>query len=67
MKYDKRAIKRVLTEKGMTVIALSEQTGLTRAALYMIARGAVTPKATTLARIASALEVPIERFFKRAA
>ena len=67
MKYDRRALKRLLSEKRITVLDLAAQSGMTRAALYMIARGAVTPKATTLARIASVLDVPIERFFKRAA
>jgi len=67
VKYDRRALKRLLSEKRITVLDLAAQSGMTRAALYMIARGAVTPKATTLARIASVLDVPIERFFKRAA
>ena len=67
MKYDRRALKRLLSEKRITVLDLAAQSGMTRAALYMIARGAVTPKATTLAKIASVLDVPIERFFKRAA
>jgi len=67
VKYDRRALKRLLSEKRITVLDLAAQSGMTRAALYMIARGAVTPKATTLAKIASVLDVPIERFFKRAA
>ena len=67
MRYNRRALKRLMVERGIDARVLATRTGLTHQGIYTLARGMAEPKASTLGRLASALEVPVEAFFTRKA
>jgi transcriptional regulator with XRE-family HTH domain len=61
---DPGAALRVLRERrGLTIAALARQVGLSAAAISQIESGAVQPSVMTLRRLATALGVPVFRFF----
>lgn len=57
-------IKEVREEKGWTQEELAEKIGYERSIVAKWERGSMKPYAETLAIIATACEVPIERFYK---
>lgn len=65
--YDKRALRRLLVAAGIDEMEIAERSGLKRQTVNYIARGMTVPRATTLAKIASALGVSVEAFFARKA
>ena len=64
MKYDKRALRRIRTAKGLSRDQVAEVTGLALTTVMYIDRGITAPKAETLAALATALEVPVAAFFR---
>ena len=52
-------IARLRLDRGMTQAALAERVGVSRVAFGKIERGAVMPRAGTLAALAAVLEVPV--------
>lgn len=63
MRYDSRALRRLLAERGLSASDLAARVRITRQAVSAIARGSVTPNARTLAKLAHALGVPVGAFF----
>ena len=63
MTYDPRALKRLMKKYDVKPQALADLTGLTTQGIYTLARGAGEPRASTLGRLASALDVKLEAFF----
>ena len=62
-RYDKRALPRLMLEKGFSVPGLAEKSSLTRQAVADLKRGAREPKAGTIAGLSTALGVsPAELF-----
>jgi transcriptional regulator with XRE-family HTH domain len=57
-------IQALRTKRGLTQQKLAEKTGLSRGFLARLERGRHDPAATTLAKIARALRVPISSLFK---
>lgn len=64
MRYNKRFLRRVMTERDLTGDALARKSGITRQTIHAIARGA-EPKASTLGKLAAALSVDVDDFFIR--
>lgn len=67
MKYDYRIVKRLMVQREMNARQLGARAGLTHQAIYLIIGGRTEPKASTLGKLAVALEVPVDAFFKKAA
>lgn len=65
LRYDRRALKRLRAERQITLEALARSMRMTHPALSYIERGMTEPKASTLAKLASALDVPVDAFFVR--
>lgn len=65
MKYDRRALRRLMTRRGVDLGTLAQQTRLSRVGLRMIEKGVAIPNAGTLARVATALRVPVGAFFEK--
>jgi transcriptional regulator with XRE-family HTH domain len=63
MKYDPKALRRIRAAKGLTLDELAASARLTKAGVSYIERGMVHPKASTLAKLATALGVGIAEFF----
>lgn len=56
-------VRTLRKEKGLTLAALSDRTGLSPAIVSQIERGLANPSFTTLAQLAHGLEIPVGRFF----
>lgn len=56
-------LKKILSQRRLSVLALSRMTGITQANLSNIANGKVSPKVEILERIAKALNIPITELF----
>lgn len=64
VRYNRRALKRLLGERGLRPDAVARQARLSRQTVYYIVLGATVPKADTLAKIATALGVGVDSFFQ---
>ncbi|NCB01968.1 MAG: XRE family transcriptional regulator [Spirochaetia bacterium] len=53
------AIQHILTEKNITISAVSRESGLTRSYIYKVLSGRHSPTIYTLSRFAEALEMPL--------
>jgi transcriptional regulator with XRE-family HTH domain len=58
-------IKEVLGEKGISLTALAEASGIEKSNLSAIANGKKNPTVDTLEKIANGLGVPISRLFEK--
>ncbi|MCS5497883.1 cupin domain-containing protein [Cnuibacter physcomitrellae] len=56
-------VKNLRKERGLTLAALSETTGLSPAIVSQIERGLANPSFSTLVQIAHGLDIPVGRFF----
>lgn len=63
IKFDKRALRRLRTAKGLDVTTLAARAGCTKQNVSLIDRGLVEPKVSTLAKLAQSLEAVPEQFF----
>ncbi|UCR89033.1 helix-turn-helix domain-containing protein [Mycetocola spongiae] len=59
-------VRTLRKERGLTLNALSETTGLSPAIVSQIERGLANPSFTTLAQLAHGLEIPVGKFFSAA-
>lgn len=57
-------LRQLRTERGKSMRALAQASGLSTNALSMIERGRTSPSVSTLYKLAGALEVPITAFFR---
>jgi transcriptional regulator with XRE-family HTH domain len=64
MKYNRRALRRVLREQGRDIVEVARQAGLARQTVHFLARGMTVPNVTTIAALATVLNVPITVFFE---
>lgn len=67
MKYDKRALRRLRTEKGLTRDEVARLAKLGSRTIYYLDKGMTSPRADTLARLATGLGVSVTAFFVDAA
>ena len=58
-------LKEVLDEKNMSLVSLSEKTGIEKGNLSAIANNKKNPTVETLAKIAGALNIPITELFEK--
>lgn len=58
-------IRKLRTQKGLSLRALAEQCGISANAISLIERGDNSPTVSTLHQLARALEVPITDFFEQ--
>jgi len=65
LRFDRSATKRLRRERGLTVKELARAARLSDVGVGLIERGAVDPKASTLAKLAMALGVTVDAFFIR--
>ena len=63
MRYNKRFLRQVMLERTLTVDDLARESGMTRQAIYSIAKGAAEPKASTIGKLARALGLDANAFF----
>jgi transcriptional regulator with XRE-family HTH domain len=63
IKYDRRALRRIRLQRAITLQDLAVKAGMTPNAVGYIDRGVVDPKVSTIAKIATALEVDVREFF----
>lgn len=61
--YDRRAIKRFMVARDLDRKELAQRARLAVNTIHYLCLGVTEPKASTLARIATVLEMPIEAFF----
>lgn len=61
--YDRRAVKRIRTARGLDVATLAKRTRVSSNTIYLYERGGAEPKAGILAKLAVALEQPVTAFF----
>jgi transcriptional regulator with XRE-family HTH domain len=66
VKYDKGALKRLMAARGIGPTEVAALTGLARPTVSMISVGVTTPRADTLAKLARALGVQVQAFFRAA-
>jgi transcriptional regulator with XRE-family HTH domain len=59
-----RRLRELRTERGISIRALAEQSGLNVNTLSLIENGKTSPSVSTLQQVAAALEVPINAFFE---
>lgn len=59
-----KTITKIRKSKGFSQDRLSLEGGVSRGVLYRIETGQSDPQATTLAKIAEVLDIPIGRFFE---
>ncbi len=57
-------ISKLRKARGMGQDQLTQSAGLSRGAISRIENGLVDPQATTLAKVAGALEIPISKLFE---
>ena len=53
-------------KKGISILKLSNETGISRSHLYYIESKKISPTIETLNKIAIALEIPLKDFFTKA-
>lgn len=58
-------LKEVLDEKDMSLVSLSEKTGIEKGNLSAIANNKKNPTVETLSKIASALEISVTELFEK--
>lgn len=58
-------LKEVLDEKNMSLVSLSEKTGIEKGNLSAIANNKKNPTVETLSKIANALEISITELFEK--
>lgn len=58
-------LKEVLDEKNMSLVSLSEKTGIEKGNLSAIANNKKNPTVETLSKIAGALNIPITELFEK--
>lgn len=56
-------IRRIRTDRGLTLEALAQRSGLSLASVQRIETGRQDPRAEALRKLASALEVPVADLF----
>ena len=59
-----RRLRKLRTERGISIRSLAEQSGLNVNTLSLIENGKTSPSVSTLQQVAAALEVPINAFFE---
>lgn len=59
-----RRLRELRTERGISIRALAEESGLNVNTLSLIENGKTSPSVSTLQQVAAALEVPINAFFE---
>jgi len=59
-----RRLRALRNERGLSIRALAEKSGLNVNTLSMIENGKTSPSVSTLQQVATALEVPINAFFE---
>jgi transcriptional regulator with XRE-family HTH domain len=59
-----RRLRALRTERGLSIRALAEQSGLNVNTLSFIENGKTSPSVSTLQQVAAALELPINAFFE---
>jgi len=57
-------VRRLAEARGLSLYVLADFAGLSRAYLYAILRGEKSPTITTVAKLASALDVPAWQLLK---
>jgi transcriptional regulator with XRE-family HTH domain len=62
--YDPKAIRRVRVERGLAQEEIARLARVSRQALGYLERGMTEPRARTLARLATALQVEVGAFFR---
>ena len=65
--YDKDALRRLREKRGLLLPELASLAGLAPNTVNYIERGVTAPRADTLAKLATALNVDVSKFFIRAA
>lgn len=65
LRYDRHAIRRLREARGIAILTLARAAGITDRTLAYIEKGYSDPKATTLAKIAGALDVTVDALFIR--
>jgi transcriptional regulator with XRE-family HTH domain len=65
LRYDKKAIKRIRLERGLSVVELAKAARITSRTLNYIEHGYSDPRATTMAKIATVLGVTVDAFYLR--
>lgn len=63
MKYDKRALKRLMRERGWDQMETAQRANLARTTILHLAHGHTVPRADTLAQLAKAFDVPLSAFY----
>ena len=59
-----RRLRELRIERGLSIRALAEQSGLNVNTLSFIENGKTSPSVSTLQQVAAALELPINAFFE---
>jgi len=62
--FDPDALRRIRRERGVTQYQLADATGIPRPAISVYEAGRREPFASTLARIAAALDTPMDAFMR---
>jgi transcriptional regulator with XRE-family HTH domain len=62
-RYDRHALRRLRVARGLDITTLAARSRFSKQAISMLDRGAVEPRASTLARLAIALDVAVGEFF----
>ena len=65
MRYDKRALRRIMVARGLDERTLCRKAKLASRTIYYLVRGMTAPRADTLAKLAGALDVDANAFFVR--
>jgi transcriptional regulator with XRE-family HTH domain len=64
MNFSGDALRRIRTEAGLTIAELAERSGVTKSSILRLEAGSGRqPKASTITRLARALDVSVERLF----
>jgi transcriptional regulator with XRE-family HTH domain len=63
MRYDRKAVRRLREQQGLDLKALAEKIGSSKQQAWMLDRGHQEPRASTLARLAVALNAAPGDFF----
>jgi transcriptional regulator with XRE-family HTH domain len=65
MRYDNEALDRLMKQKRVKNRVLAELAGMHENNVRFIAHGWTEPRANTLAKLATALKVPVTEFFTK--
>lgn len=63
VRYDRKALRRLRSQRGLDVTRLALAAKMSKQNVSLLDLGHAEPRATTLAKLASALDVPIGAFF----